>query len=254
MSHQDSVAVTSTVEDGVRLDEGRCAVSIKVSVVVAAYNPGEYVEPLLASLVSQSMPADQYEVILVDDGSTDGTAARFDALADAHRNVSVIHTPNSGWPGRPRNVGIDAARGEYVYFVDADDYLGAEALERMYAMGRRNATDIVIGKIVGHGRTALHAVQQDLERVTLTTAPLVESMTCHKMFRREFLNGHDIRFPEGQRRLEDHVFVVQAYLLARVVSVLSDYACYHLIRRNDGGNISSRPTVRPTTTATCARP
>jgi poly(ribitol-phosphate) beta-N-acetylglucosaminyltransferase len=219
-------------------------VSIKVSVVVAAYNPGEYVEPLLASLVNQSMPADQYEVILVDDGSTDGTAARFDALADAYGNVSAIHIANSGWPGRPRNLGIDAARGEYVYFVDADDYLGAEALERMYAMGRRNATDIVIGKIVGHGRnTPFTLFNKTRERVTLTTAPLVESMTCHKMFRREFLNRHGIRFPEGKRRLEDHVFVVHAYLLADGVSVLSDYGCYHLVKRDDGGNISRLPFV-----------
>ena len=218
--------------------------SIKVSVVVAAYNPGEYVEPLLASLVTQSMPADQYEVILVDDGSTDGTAARFDALADAHENVSVIHIANSGWPGRPRNLGIDAAQGEYVYFVDADDYLGAEALERMYAMGRRTATDIVIGKIVGHGRNTPYTLfNKTRERVTLTTAPLVESMTCHKMFRRELLNEHGIRFPEGKRRLEDHVFVVQAYLLAEAVSVLSDYACYHLVKRDDGGNISRLPFV-----------
>src|SRR4051812_18095244 len=176
--------VTSTVEDRVGFIEGRYAVSIKVSVVVAAYNPGEYVEPLLASLVQQSMPAEEYEVILVDDGSTDGTAARFDDLAKAHGNVSVIHMANSGWPGRPRNLGIDAARGEYVYFVDADDYLGAEALERMYAMGRRNGTDIVIGRIVGHGRnTPFTLFNKTHERVTLTTAPLVESMTCHKMFR-----------------------------------------------------------------------
>jgi poly(ribitol-phosphate) beta-N-acetylglucosaminyltransferase len=219
-------------------------VSIKVSVVVAAYNPGEYVEPLLASLVNQSMPADQYEVILVDDGSTDGTAARFDALADAHGNVSAIHIANSGWPGRPRNLGIDAARGEYVYLVDADDFLGAEALERMYEMGRRNGTDIVIGKIVGHGRNTPHTLfAKTHERATLTTAPLVESMTCHKMFRRQFLNEHGIRFPEGKRRLEDHVFVVQAYLLAEAVSVLSDYACYHLVKRDDGGNISRLPFV-----------
>ena len=70
----------------------------------------------------------------------------------APANVTAIHIPNSGWPGKPRNVGIDAARGEYVYFVDHDDSLAPEALERMYDMASRNRADVIIGKIAGHGR------------------------------------------------------------------------------------------------------
>lgn len=214
--------------------------AIKVSVVVAAYNPGKYVEPLLDSLTRQTMPAQDFEVILVDDGSTDGTSSRFDDLAAAHDNVTVIHIPNSGWPGRPRNIGIDAARGEFVQFVDADDHLGVEALERMHALGARTGADIVIGRITSSERGVPGSLfAENRERVTVMTAPLLESMTCHKMFRRSLLDVHGIRFPEGRRRLEDHVFVVQAYLLAGRVSVLSDYTCYYLTRRDDGGNISA---------------
>ena len=216
--------------------------SLKMSVVVAVYNTGDYLEPCLASLVGQSLPPTEYEVILVDDGSNDGiTAARLDHAAAVHPQVRAIHIRNSGWPGKPRNVGIDAARGEYVYVMDHDDLLAPEALERMYAMASRNNADVVIGKIAGRGRRVPPTLfRENREVCTLETAPLMESMTPHKGFRRAFLKQHQLRFPEGRRRLEDHVFVVEAYLRARVVSVLSDYTCYLHIAREDEANAGFR--------------
>lgn len=120
---------------------------VKVSVIVPVYNPGAYIEDCIASLLRQSLPPDEYEVLFVDDGSTDGTPARLDAVAAEHPRVTVVHQENSGWSGKPRNVGIAAAEGEYVMFVDNDDYLGDEALERMYDYGVANDADVVVGKM-----------------------------------------------------------------------------------------------------------
>src|SRR3954469_11880821 len=88
-------------------------VSVDVTVVVPVYNTGEFIEPCIRSLLDQSLPADRYEVIFVDDGSTDETPARLGRLAAEASNVHVFHIPNSGWPGKPRNVGIDNAQGDY---------------------------------------------------------------------------------------------------------------------------------------------
>jgi poly(ribitol-phosphate) beta-N-acetylglucosaminyltransferase len=213
-------------------------VAVKVSVVVPVYNPGSDIDELIASLLRQSLPAEEFETIFVDDGSTDGTPARLDAVAREHPHFGVIHIPNSGWPGRPRNVGIDAAQGKYVYFVDNDDWIGDEALERLYTMAERNGSDVVVGKMAGHERRVpFELFTASRDRVTLDDCPLLvtaaggDPLMPHKLFRRTFLDEHGIRFPEGRRRLEDHVFVLNAYFRAKVISILADYVCYHWVRR-----------------------
>ncbi|HEU4572503.1 MAG TPA: glycosyltransferase family 2 protein [Candidatus Limnocylindrales bacterium] len=208
--------------------------------VVPVFDPGPYLERCIRSVVAQTLPASEFEAIFVDDGSTDGSGARLDALAAEHPNVRVVHQPNSGWPGKPRNVGIDAARGEYVFFLDHDDALGTDALERLYAFACRNRSDVVIGRVAGHGRGVPRWLfTQTRDRVTLWDSLIVDSLTPHKLFRRAFLDEHNLRFPEGRRRLEDHVFVLEAYFAASVISVLADVVCYHLYERGDAGNSST---------------
>jgi glycosyltransferase involved in cell wall biosynthesis len=212
-------------------------VSVKVSVVIPVYNPGEYIEDCIASLLRQSMPDDEYEAIFVNDGSTDGTPERLDRLAAEHPHMHVIHQEGSGWSGKPRNVGIEAARGEYVMFVDNDDWLGDEALERMYEYGVANKADVVVGKMAGKGRPVpLELFRVNRPKASVENAPLIDSLTPHKMLRKEFLDESGLRFMEGRRRLEDHVFVAEAYLRASNVAVLSDYLCYYHVKRDDASN------------------
>src|SRR3954447_25032063 len=215
--------------------------SVKVSVVVPVYNPGADIEPLIASLLAQTMaPADR-EFIFVDDGSTDGTAARLDRLGAEHDDVQVVHIPNSGWPGRPRNVGIEGTSGEYVFFADNDDWLADDALERLYACAVQERADIVVGKVVGHGRHIPHIFTTDRHGLDAADAPLA-LLTPHKLFRTALLREHGIRFPEGRRRLEDHLFVVPAYFAAERISVLASHPIYHWVRRDRSAS-GQRPDV-----------
>ncbi|MFF1835736.1 glycosyltransferase family 2 protein [Streptomyces sp. NPDC058231] len=217
---------------------------VKVSVVIPVYNPGKYIDPCIDSLLRQTLPAREFEVLFVNDGSTDDTPDRLKRLAVEHPHFRVITIPNSGWPGKPRNIGVTEAKGEYVQFLDQDDHLASEALERLYDMGRRNGSDIVIGKVASNFRGVPHGVfKKNREKCTLRDAPLYDSLTPHKMFRTEFLRENGIAYPEGKRRLEDQLYMMQAYFPAQVVSILGNYTCYYYSKRDDGKNAGSARIV-----------
>ena len=219
---------------------------VKVSVVIPVYNPGHYLHACIESLLAQTLPADELQVIFVDDGSTDESPALLDEMAAAHAQLRVIHQENSGWPGQPRNVGISQAEGEYVFFCDHDDWFAPDALERLHAFAVACGSDVVLPKMAGLGRRVPHHVFiQTLPVATLDADRVMDSLTPHKLFRRAFLEEHQIRFPEGKRRLEDHLFVVTTYLKAQVISIYAGSTCYVHIRREDSANAGFRKIEWP---------
>ncbi|MHC5257353.1 glycosyltransferase family 2 protein [Streptomyces sp. UC4497] len=222
---------------------------IKVTVIIPTHNTGEDVMAGLTALRKQSMPRTDFEVLYVDDASTDDTVAFLERELAGEDNMQVVPMPtNSGWPGRPRNAGIDRARGEYIHFVDDDDWLSPQALERLYARAKDTDADIVIGRMAGHGRGAPRApFAKPLERGSVRENPvLLGSMTVHKLFRRQFLRDHGLRFEEGPVRLEDHLFTLRAYLLAKQVSTVPDYTTYHWVRHRNGRHNISYTPIEPT--------
>lgn len=200
---------------------------VRVSTIVPVYNPGSAFDDLIASLDRQTLPASDFEVLLCDDGSDETTRERLARVARERPNVRVLTLPHSGWPGTPRNAGIDAAVGDYVYFVDQDDFLYDDALERLCDFADRHGSDVVVGKEVGIGRALPTRIfRRDIPRAVLGTDPLLEMLTPHKLFRTAFLRANGIRFPDGKVRLEDHLFVMQAYFAAQTISVLASTPCY----------------------------
>jgi glycosyltransferase involved in cell wall biosynthesis len=221
-------------------DSGRDR-TVRVSVVIPVYNAGPYLDRSIGSMLSQTIPPRELEIIAVDDGSSDDSPARLDALAAGHPQLRVVHTPNSGWPGRPRNIGLDLARGTFVQLLDQDDWMPNDALERLSAMAAEQASDIVIGKVASDFRPVPRSVfRQTLPACTMWDAPLIDSLTPHKMFRASFLREHGLRFAEGRRRLEDQLFMVAAYFAAGRVSILADQTYYFYASRADHRNAGSQ--------------
>jgi hypothetical protein len=212
-----------------------------VSVVVPVYNAGPYLERCVTSLLRQSLSADRYEVVFVDDGSTDGSGALLDTVAAEHPElVRVLHTPNSGWAGRPRNLGTDAARHPYVFYCDADDWMPDYALEMLLERAEHDRSDVVIARRMGIRGGPFAVFERGDYCTTWQRTPAVfHTLTCQKMFRRAFLEEQGIRFPEGKVRLEDYIFMVQAYLKAERISILGSRPTYVLERREDRGNLTA---------------
>ncbi|MFE8012570.1 glycosyltransferase family 2 protein [Streptomyces antibioticus] len=211
-----------------------------VTVVIGAYEAMPYLVDCLASIEAQSMDPDRIEVVAVDDGSQDGTGEYLEEFAArAPMAVTVIRQENSGGPSGPRNVGLGKATGRFVFFLDADDRLGPEALERMVAMADRNGTDVVLGKVEGVNRNAPKSMWgRNRERTDVFSSNIKFTLSAQKLFRRELLERHGMRFDESLWTGEDALFTMEAYLRADGVSIVADHTCYYLVGRDDGKHVT----------------
>ena len=112
-----------------------------ISVIIPVYNVQAYLVRCVDSVINQSY--DNLEIILVDDGSSDNSSQICDELALKDRRIKVIHKTNGGLSDA-RNVGLEKSVGDYILFVDSDDFIHQEMVEKMYGIIQKNETDIVV--------------------------------------------------------------------------------------------------------------
>ncbi|MEV0010201.1 glycosyltransferase family 2 protein [Streptomyces sp. NPDC051840] len=214
-----------------------------VTVVVAVYNTMPYLTECLNSLVGQSIGLERLEIVAVDDGSTDDSGAELDRFAAKYPGtVKVIHQANSGGPAAPSNRALEVATGRFVYFIGSDDYLGEEALARMVGYADEHGSDVVIGKMVGTNGRYVHQklyAKNDPD-ISLYGTHLPFTLANTKLFRRDLVEKHGLRFPEDLPVGSDQPFTIEACVRARKISVLSDYTFYYAVKRGDASNITYR--------------
>ncbi|MCZ7438610.1 glycosyltransferase [Micromonospora sp. WMMC241] len=212
-----------------------------VSVIVAVYNTMPYLTACLDSLVGQSIGRDRLEVVAVDDGSTDGSGAELDRYAERYPGtVRVLHQANSGGPAAPSNVALDHARGRYVFFIGSDDHLGPEALARLVDAADRWDSDVVLGRMVGTNKRYVHQAvyATTQERLDLFDSALPWSLSNTKLFRRDLIERHGLRFRTDMPMGSDQPFTLEACFRAKKVSVLGDYDYYFAVKRENAQNIT----------------
>nr|WP_055508242.1 glycosyltransferase [Nonomuraea pusilla] len=203
----------------------------KVSVIVSVCNPGDSADACIRSALEQTMPADDYEVIFVDDGSTDGIAERLDTIAAVRSNVRAMHLPHSGSPLPGRNLGLAAAAGDYVLFLDQRDRLEKDALARMHERAVETDADVLAGRLVRDWGPPLAAFERSTGRADLVRDRLLALLVPQQLYRRAFLQEHGLAFPESGGRLAEQGFALRAYLQAKIVAVLAEHVCCHLGER-----------------------
>lgn len=216
---------------------------IKVSVIVPVYNTADYLAEALDSVLSQTLK--ELELICIDDGSTDESSSILDKYACIDSRVFVEHITNGG-QGRARNIGLELARGQYVYFLDSDDYLIPTALEDLYQISLRDNLDMLYGegRIVaedGDKHNQAQYVRTSLYPEVYSGAELYESMVenedyfttpCMCLARKKFLCEKEISFPEGYIH-EDEAFSMLALALAERAGVVPNQ---HYVRRYRAGS------------------
>lgn len=212
-----------------------------ISIIVPVYNAEEYLERCVESLTAQSYR--DLEIILVDDGSRDGSGKLCDALLAKDARIIAIHRENGG-PSAARNTGLSCARGAFVTFVDSDDFLDDNAVQVLYSAAREYKADMVCMKkrrVTGEERIHQDPAVYGRARICTSEAFLIglhtrrqESGACGKLFRRELFDG--CGFAEG--RLNEDYLLLAAMLMNREVSIvcLPEYFGYYYYHRE--GSVS----------------
>jgi hypothetical protein len=210
-----------------------------ISVVVPVYGVEPYLRECVDSLLAQTHQ--NIEIILVDDGSTDGSGALCDRYARDNPQAHVIHKPNGGLSDA-RNAGLGRATGDWVMFLDGDDWIETAAVEHMLRAGERVAADVVVagffvdvenedGARTSTSRTPQPAVWQEGEtpHVTMDTLNLI-GYAWNKLYRREHLGDTNIEFPVGISLVEDILF--NGPVLGRATRIaFLDEALVHYVQR-----------------------
>lgn len=220
---------------------------VSVSIIVPCYNVAPYLDACLDSLVNQSLR--DIEIICVDDGSTDATPALLGAWAEKENRLRVVHRKNGG-QASARNAGMDMAVGEYVGFVDPDDYVEPSMFARLVEEGGRHGADVTACGYTsfsdGDGSvledlswSPAPGVDREVQSRMMNGNSVWERMdvvTCNKLYRRDFLNRNGLRFETSFRSMEDDVLWLMVLAHASCLAVIPDRLYWY--RRQRRGSVS----------------
>lgn len=211
---------------------------LKVSIIIPFFNAAGYLRRCLESVLNQDL--DRYEVICVNDGSTDGSLAIAEEYAEAYPAVRVFSQPNGGL-SNARNNGMKLAVGEYLMFADADDYIERNVLGKLYqacAGYRLDMLDLRVTIADGNNTFSMYPEASATTEVSdgrsyftgfiarFGKQPFVSAWS--HMYRRKFLAENGLEFIDG-RKYEDLVFTAAAYIRAKAVMYL-DLPVYNYVK------------------------
>lgn len=203
----------------------------KISVIIPVYNSEKYLNKCLDSVFSQTF--DDFELIIVNDGSPDNSQDIIDAYKALHPGkTTAIRQENSG-QAAARNRGLDLACGEFIIFVDSDDYLHPEAFAKTLDFASDKELDVVCFEIanVVNGQIADSNWHTMFSEDPIRRYLLNEASPCNKLIRRSFLEENNLRFTVG-RIYEDLELIAQFVLYTSKIGFLDEQLYYYIIHEN----------------------
>lgn len=230
-----------------------------VSVVIPIYKVEAYLNRCVESVVNQSYR--NLQIILVDDGSPDNCPQMCEEWKNKDNRIEVIHKQNAGL-GMARNSGMDLASGSYVTFVDSDDYIAVDTIEKLYRLAKANNSDVCyygcVDVIDGQESAKtpplkLHfegkEVRSEFGMSLIGNLPedgksiYTGNSACYAFYKMSFLRKNNIRFNSEKEKYisEDLMFNVNVCSHAEILDILPESLYYYVIRKSD----SLRSTYRP---------
>lgn len=213
-----------------------------ISVIVPVYNMEKYLEKCVRSILDQDYK--DIELILVDDGSKDSSPAMCDEFAKQDERIKVIHKANGG-QGSARNMGLDIAKGEYISFIDSDDWVEPDMYTNLITIAKENDADLAICEVALNEEDGSVLKKKRVNGTLIMTkneaflhrfddSEIVTDSPCNKLYKKELFEN--LRYPEN-RLLEDSALMY--LILDRVETVVSSEKVGYNIRC-DMGSVSRR--------------
>lgn len=206
-----------------------------ISVIVPVYNVEKYLNKCVKSVLAQSYP--DFELILVDDGSADNCPAMCDEFAEEDSRVRVIHKENGGLSSA-RNAGVEQAGGDFVFYLDSDDYIEETALEELLFAQKETGADIVVGNYYytyDDHESLAEVFEKPVRQFSNQDAMLqlvtgkIQTFAWGKLIRKKAAKKY--RFPEG-KLFEDHFWTHRIFADAESVTVI-EKPIVHYLQRNE---------------------
>ena len=206
---------------------------MKISVIIPVYNSSTYLRKCLDSVVNQTLK--DIEIIVINDGSTDDSKNIIEEYSCKYKNIIFIDQENKGI-GKTRNIGIKKATGEYITFVDSDDYIKENMLEEYYKYAKKHNFDLVIGSYIKKiNNKEIIFENNKFKTGNVKTTPqilyLIEYGPWAKLYKREMLINNNIYFDE-KRKYEDMPFVSKALLKSKLIGQITEPYYYYIIHNN----------------------
>lgn len=210
---------------------------LKVSIIVPVYKAEPYIRKCIDSILSQTFT--NFELLLIDDGSPDNCGKICDEYAELDTRVHVFHKENGG-VSAARNLGLDHAKGDYVCFIDSDDWIDPDMLETLIGWEQKKQTDLLFFGLKCESVVDCSDTMELLQKISgvyeginsvIKACYILETneifgWTCNKLFRNCIIQDHHIKFNEEISIQEDHIFTL-AYLKYVTCLAIYSYFPYH---------------------------
>lgn len=205
-----------------------------VSIIIPVYNVLDYVEQCILSVINQTYK--NLEILVIDDGSNDGSELICDIFSKKDFRIRVFHQKNQG-PSAARNLGLDNMHGDFVMFVDSDDILGVDAVSTMMEIMLKNKSDIVIPRFVSFVGDCKISKNETVESIKIKNYQAIENMAYNDGFGHEAWSKlyraylwNTIRFPVGIL-YEDYATIYYVVYRAHFVTITSYVSYYYRVRK-----------------------
>lgn len=214
---------------------------ISLSIIIPAYNVQEYIERCILSIAKKDIDMLKIEIIVINDGSTDNTSRALEKLKNIYPSIIILNKPNGGLSSA-RNAGLDIAKGKYIMFVDADDYLIPHSIPQLLDILKKIQPDIILYNSIIEKNKHRHLISFHLPESNLLL-PITEyinrytilSAAWQGLFRKELFDQHDIRMPEG-KFAEDDDLVIKLFSVANTIYYMPTNVYMYCSRENSISN------------------